>query len=518
MGTELLSSSSILGTNQTEDKILNTQVMNNQYSSNVEELLLTNDVNASQKEEFIVNSSAPIKEEKSADSSAVSKNIVEKDAPREDDDYENKKVKLQVEYGNRLIDTLHLKYFNNSLIMYDNTKYVTANEHFLTSCIIKYINSSASQQLCSSTLFYVKNILYDDEATVSVNTDFVNFKNGLLDLKNNRFIPHTPEIFTINQVKINYIEDFKEDNNEVNQYLDDICNHNLKRKKALLQIIGYCMTSRNNIQKFVIFYGPTASNGKSTLVKIIVAIIGNENVSHKSITRFSDKFGSNGIQGKLLNIVAELPQKRVKDTANFKSTISGDTFEDDVKHDPSTDITAYIKHIFAANELPVVDDKTEGFYRKVNILLFDNKFDVKTSTFDIDAFMSKQNLDYLGNLAIREYLEMCNSGSLEFANQEESDVLLKAYKDENDTVASFLLSDKALEFIYGNWVNRKFVFNLYKDYCSLTGLKPIGLHSFYRELREKYGFAEMSKYNHTEIDFYREYPIEKKEERTNDNN
>ena len=522
--------------NQTKDNNLNPQEINNQSSaSNVgaNNLLLANDIsnqilrqaspsttnisslilnnNVIKTEDKLVE--APIQNDKTELRPELENNTIS--VPDVEPIIEEKES-LHIKLGNKLIDTLHLKSFNDALVGYDGTKYSIVTDKFLISCIFKMYRK-ASSPLCNSTIYYIRAILYDEDAEIQIDTDYVNFKNGLLDLKNNKFIPHTPDIFTINQLNVNYIEDFKEDNEDVNKYIDDISNHVPERNKALLQIIGYSMTTRNNIQKFIIFFGPTASNGKSTLVKIIISIIGRENVSHKDIQTFTQQFGANGIQFKQLNIVAEMSQKRIKDTSVFKSTISGDIFESAVKYQNSTNITAYIKHIFTANELPLVDDKTDGFYRKVNLLLFDNKFNVKTSTFNVDEFRTQANLDYLANLAIRKYLKMVNSGSLEFANQEESDKLLSAYKKENDSVVAFLTSGTAVETIYGNSIRREFVFKMYREFCSLNELKPIGKHSFYRELREKYGFIEKPMFNHTEIHFYREHPIENKLEETNEN-
>lgn len=531
MGTKFEIPETLRKLNQTKDNNLNSQEINNQTSvSNVgaNNSMLTNDISNQ-----ILRQASPSSTKIS--SLNLNNNVIQAadklvETPIQNDktdlrpELENntlsvtdaepiieEKESLHVKFGNNLIDALHLKSFNDTLVGYDGTKYSIVTDKFLKSCIIKSYKK-ATPSLCNSTIYYIRGVLYNEDAKLQLNTDYINFKNGLLDLKNNKFMPHTPEIFTINQVNVNYIEDLKEDNKEVNNYLDDISNHKPEREDALLQIIGYSMTTRNNIQKFIIFYGPTASNGKSTLVDIISTIIGNENISHKDLKTFEQRFGANGIQFKQLNIVAEMSQKRIKDTSVFKSTISGDTFESDVKFQDSTNITTYIKHIFTANELPPVDDKTDGFYRKVNLLLFDNKFDVKTSSFNVGEFKTQENLDYLANLAIRKYLKMINSGSLEFANQEESDKLLSAYKKENDSVVAFLTSSTAVDTIYGNSIRREFVFKMYREFCSLNELKPIGKHSFYRELREKYGFIEKPMFNHTEIHFYREIPIEKNDD------
>lgn len=414
---------------------------------------------------------------------------------------------IHVIFGDKLIEVLNLKFFNNNLYAFSDGKYNIVTDKFLRSCILKYIYKNANLNLRKNIIAYVNDILYDEDAIFEINKDYINFKNGLYDLKNKQFIEHTPKVFSINQVHVNYISDFKANNEVVNNYLDEITNYVPERKQALLQTMGYSLTTRNNIQKFFIWYGPSASNGKSTLAKIIVRIIGPENVSHKDMQTLSRQFGANGIQDKLLNIVSELPINKVKDTAVLKNTISGDAFETDVKFAGGTDITSYVKHIFTANTLPQVADNTDGFYRKVNILLFDNKFDVKTSTFDVDEFMSQENLDYLANLALREYLKMISSNNLEFANQEESDKLLQDYRKENDTVVSFLTDADTVLTIYNCDVVRASMFNLYKSYCSRNKFIPLGQHAFFRALRENYGFAEKPINNGTQIAFFREKPI-----------
>ena len=160
--------------------------------------------------------------------------------------------------------------------------------------------------------------------------------------------------------------------------------------------------------------------------------------------------------------------------------------------------------------MPVVDDKTEGYYRRLHLLLLDNKFDAKTSTFDVDEFCTQENLNYLGNLAFKEYLEMVNSGVLEFANSEESEKILEEYRVENDIVLSFLTDADIIKTIYNCDIKREVMYKLYRSHCQYNALKPLTKNIFYKELREKYQFQEKHKNGNTEIVFYRELPVTKK--------
>lgn len=419
------------------------------------------------------------------------------------------KMSVHVNYGNRLIECLGLRYFNNNIYFYQDGVYKVVKDIDLSSAILRYINPATEPAVCKKVIFYVKNMLYNNE-TIQINTNYLNFKNCLYDLDNQMAMEHTPNVFTVNQIAIDYNPALPA-NAEVENFLDDISNHNMQRKKGILQVIGYLLTSKNNIQKIIIIYGPAASNGKSTLLKIIERIVGSENVCHKSMEEFDKDFGADGMEFKQLNISTELPQTRVKNISILKKTVTGDTFEAKVKFEKNkTIMDTYIKHLYATNFLPNVADTSNGYYRRLHIILLDNVFNSETSTFNLDNFCSQQNLNYLGNLAFKEYLEMTNSGILEFANSEESKKILEEYRVENDTILSFLTDTDIIKTIYNCDIKRELMYKLYRTHCQLNALTPITKNLFYRELREKYQFEERHKNGNTEIVFYREFPVARK--------
>ena len=444
------------------------------------------------------------------DESSSNKNTNEKSTTQQ-----KEKIASHVDYGNRLIKCLDLHYFNKNIYFYQDGVHKIVKDIDLSSSILRYINPATEPAVCKKVLFYVKNMLYNDEV-VQINTNYVNFKNCLFDLDNQVAVEHTALIFTVNQLAIDYNSDLPY-NSEVEKYLDEISNYNVLRKKAILQMIGYLLTSKNNIQKIIIIYGPSASNGKSGLLKIIEKIVGSNNVCHKSIEEFDKDFGADGMEFKLLNISAELPQTRIKDISVLKKTVTGDTFEAKVKFEKNkTIIDTYIKHLYATNFLPNVADTSEGYYRRLHIILLDNVFDSETSTFNVDDFCTQQNLNYLGNLAFKEYLEMLKSGCLEFANSEESEKIMENYRIENNSILAFLTDEEMSRTIYDTYITRETMFKLYKSFCSLNDYPTLGKNTFYRELNQKYKFAVQVKENGTKYCFYREKPVTKiKDNKTN---
>lgn len=424
-------------------------------------------------------------------------------------DNEKKKkneIPIHVGYGNRLIKELHLEFFNNDIYFFNaDGVHIIVTDREIINAILTKINAGTEPAVCKKVVFYIRNYLYTDE-TKYPNTSIVNFKNTFFDLESQVPIPHSPQLFTLNQLAIEYNPNLPY-NEEVENYLDDIANHVPERKKAILQVIGYLMTAKNDIQKIILVYGPSGSNGKSSLLKIIEEVIGEKNVCHKSIDELEKDFGADGMEFKLLNISTELPLKRIKDVSILKKSVTGDTFETKVKFEKNKTIRSYIKHLFATNFFPNVADDTEGYFRRFHIIPLENQFDPSTSKFNIYNFCNTENLTYLGNRAFSEYLEMVNSGVLEFANQEESERKLNEYRAELDTVLSFLTDEETAKTIYGSDIPRDTMFKIYKSFCSLNELTPKGKKSFYRELRDKYHFEEKIKNNGTQYCFYREHPV-----------
>lgn len=388
--------------------------------------------------------------------------------------------------GNKVINDMQLVSYSNELYAYDKGVYSLIDDNAIVSYIIKFIRPDAKSSLCKQVIYYIRHVL--DEADVEINHDVINYRNGYYDLVNREFIEHTSEIFTINQLGIDYI-DITSPNETVDKFLKDISNNNVEREKGLLQLIGYCQTTRNNIQKFSIFYGPKGSNGKSFTLKVIEKMVGKENVSHKGMELLAEGFEVKGIKGKQLNISFELPVTKIKDTSVLKATTTGDTIETKVKFNPDTlVIKSYVKHIFATNYLPEVTDKTNGFYRRVHIIPFENQFSAKNNTFNEDEFLSKENLDYLGRRALDEYLEMLDSGKLEFANEEESNNYVREFENLNDSVKAFITQEEFFPEDISLIRPRTEFMDLYKIYCSENLMTPVGKKQFYRELTTKYRF------------------------------
>jgi len=93
------------------------------------------------------------------------------------------------------------------------------------------------------------------------------------------------------------------------------------------QIMGYLLIPSTAFRKFFVFLGEGA-NGKSTLIEVIVSMLGRQNVSHQSLHAIAqERFSKAELFGKLVNTYADLEGRDVKNSGLLKQVVSGDSMQ-----------------------------------------------------------------------------------------------------------------------------------------------------------------------------------------------
>lgn len=382
------------------------------------------------------------------------------------------------EVAKQLLKNNNLALFENEICIYEDGVY-KQDEETLYKKIIEIL-PTANTYFRKEVYNYL--LLIAPRKYINKESGIINFKNGLFNINTKEFKAHTPEYFSINQLNVNL-------NFEVEkvQAIEDVLNKlscNIpERKEAILEMIGYSMTTSVKLQKAFVLYGKTAGNGKSTLINIISDMIGKSNIGNVTLDDLSNnKFASSGIKGKLLNVGSEMTKEYLKDVSTFKQWITGDDLEVEEKFKAKQTISPYAKFIFNANELPKVADKTNGFYRRLHIIPFEAKFTKQDNkSFDFNSLVTKQALEYLAKISLEAYMNI----NLDFANYEESNKEIEQYKIENNNALVFI-NDKDYMKSYlstGTSVKRKSeVYIAYKEYCKENEFKPMGKKSFHEEI------------------------------------
>lgn len=146
-----------------------------------------------------------------------------------------------------------------------------------------------------------------------------------------------------------------------------------ERYLLFLQILGYCFTQSNPYHKMFFLTGD-GGNGKSTLMALI-RLIFHSSVGAVGLHEFKNDFGLQPLLGKKINILYDLPKRKITDTGIIKAVTGEDLITVNRKHKEAVNTMLGCKIIGVGNQLPPVNDDTFAFWRRVIIIELTNKFD-----------------------------------------------------------------------------------------------------------------------------------------------
>ena len=131
------------------------------------------------------------------------------------------------------------------------------------------------------------------------NTDYVVCKNGLLNINTLELEEFTPNYIAKNKIAVSYNPAAQSD--VLDHTLDKIACFKPKLRRIIEEMVGYCLLRRNELGKSFILTG-VGSNGKSTILDVLKAIIGDDNISSLGMNELGVRFKTAELYGKMVNI------------------------------------------------------------------------------------------------------------------------------------------------------------------------------------------------------------------------
>lgn len=211
----------------------------------------------------------------------------------------------------------------------------------------------------------------------------INLKNGMLDLDTLTLVKHSPNYLSTVQLPMSYDPRAKAPK-FIQLFIRAITLGNEQLIGVLQEVVGYLISNETKAEKAFYFYGG-GSNGKSVLVKVIRKLIGEENISAINLSDFGQRFGLENLINKTVNIAAENElDGKTLNTENFKSIISGDLINIELKYRTSISYKPHCKLVFLVNTLPDSKDVTNGYFRKLMVIPFKRTFKPEEQNVNLD--------------------------------------------------------------------------------------------------------------------------------------
>jgi putative DNA primase/helicase len=311
----------------------------------------------------------------------------------------------------------------------------------------------------------------------------INLQNGMFNINSFELLPHAPAFHSSVQVPITY--DPNATCHRFFRFLNEVFDDDTHFIEVVQEMMGYCLSSETRAHKVFILEG-VGSNGKSVLIEIIERLVGAENVSHVPMNDFSQPFARSEIVGKTLNVSTENEfDERGFNTQYIKSITSGDQIRVEVKHEKGFSYKPFCKLVFAMNQLPSVNDKSHGFFRRLVILPFHRVFSAKEADKKlIDKLIPE--LPGIFNFAI-EGLKRLIENDFNFSNAEKIIEAILGYKSEQNPVIPFFREHIRQGNDNSDRLDCNEIFDAFRMWCRRTG-EPAFLQGAERD-RKKFWSA-----------------------------
>jgi len=380
-------------------------------------------------------------------------------------------------FGDFLINEHHICKVTNVLHIYKDGVYSDKQED-IEEAMIRHIPALKRMQRQETIAYLQLKAKHKNFAS----TKYVVVKNGVFNLETWQLEDFTPGIITRNKIPVAYIPGAYYE--VTDKTFNKIAVNDKKVRAILEEILGYILFRRNEFAATFILTGD-GSNGKSSYLKIIRNLIGSDNASSLDLNELDQRFKTAELFGKLANIGDDIGKGYIKESSIFKKLSTGETLNVERKGKDPFDFTNYAKLIFSANEMPRINDFSDGLGRRLQIVPFKAKFTPNDDDYDpfiTDKLLSDESMQYVLNLALKSLKRLLVEKKFTKSKAVE-DELIK-YQEENNPIISFVNNeDVELErAIVGD------VYLQYKVYCAENGFQSVSNVNFSKQVTQLFGY------------------------------
>ena len=261
---------------------------------------------------------------------------------------------------------------NDSVFVYENGVYSPYNDNQIDELIRRFIPQGMSR---SALIRDVRSLLLCSAGRVvpyeeiNASERYINLKNGIYDLKEDKLIPHTPKLISTIQLNCGYDENAEAPTFE--RYIGELCtddegNIDQSEIDLLQEWTGLILSNIPiyKVKKALILYSAAGNTGKTQFLSLIAHMIGREYVSGfdlQTLCGKEDRFSTSGLVGKRMNINGDQRSDEIETTSMFKMLTGGDS----IKVEPKGKQAFTYKYcgglLFACNDLPAFSTDKGGY-------------------------------------------------------------------------------------------------------------------------------------------------------------
>jgi len=359
-----------------------------------------------------------------------------------------------------------------------------SEDDFNRSAILKWAARSESRERVRAMVE-----LAQSDRAVAIRPDFfdhdpwlLNCRNGTLNLHTGLLQSHDRQDYISKQAPVDF------DPQAVcptwERFIGCIFQSHGDLIEYVRRVCGYCLTGITREQDFYFLYG-TGANGKSTLIKTMMALLGTEYATQASSgTLWARHYEAPGeevavLQGARLVVAMETDQGRKLAEGLVKQLTGGDRIRARRLYANSFEFQPTFKVFLAANHKPGISGTDNGIWRRIKMIPFMVSIPEDQQDVDLGEKLLSE-LPGILNWTLRGCLDWQQQG---LKPPRQVTQATTDYRQDSDYMAAFLAECVMIDD--GSRTQCKVVYEAYQNWAACAGDRPLNLRRFNDCLKEK---------------------------------
>ena len=221
-------------------------------------------------------------------------------------------------------------------------------------------------------------------------------------------------------------------------------------------------------EKFLIAVGHGA-NGKSTILRVWERMLGPQNVTHVPLDALGGEFRLHEMMGKLANIASDMKRMDKMEEGRLKELVSGEPLQVNRKFKAPLTMVPTARLIFACNELPPINDRSDGIWRRMIAMPFNVQFAEAERDLDRSERLMRE-LPGIFNWALAGAMRLFAQGG--FTRCQVCEQCAGEHRQHSDSFLEFV--DEMTETGSDKRVTTDEFYRAYVQYCESNGRRAKG--------------------------------------------
>jgi len=321
---------------------------------------------------------------------------------------------------------------------------------------------------------------------------YVAVENGLVDLKaaadgdgGDALRDLKPEDYALSRLPVEYDPDATAE--RWKEFVGEVVEPS--KIETVQEYAGYALhRGAMPYSKALLLVG-SGSNGKTTFLNVIRALIGSDHTTSKPVHKFDEDNHVADLYGALANIDADLSEGSLSSEgiATFKRLVGGDEIDARKLYEDAFSFKPTAKHLYACNQVPdvskYVSDHDIAFWRRWIIVEFPNYIPPNARDPDlVEKLTTEECLSGVLNWAIDGWKRLRDEE--QFTNAEGHDETRRRWQSWGESVEKFI-SECVERDEDADRLSTGQAFDRYRAWCRDVGADPIGRRRFTDTLKKE---------------------------------